>query len=271
MTDQPDRAAAAGSAALTYSSYLALDEVLHAQRPRSDEHDEMLFIVIHQVYELWFKQLLHELAHLQRRLEDVDTSHAMRALRRVLTILKVVVAQIDVLETMTPLQFTSFRARLEAASGFQSGQFRELEAVLGRRAPSMLTPYEKGSETRQRIEDAMSRRSLFDSFLHYLAGSGYDIQREYLDRDVRQQWAAAEPVQDVLVAVYRDDAGPSTVADLLVDVDEGMQEWRYRHVKMVERTIGAKSGTGGSAGAKYLASTLFHAVFPDLWAVRSRL
>ncbi|HEX2130446.1 MAG TPA: tryptophan 2,3-dioxygenase family protein, partial [Actinophytocola sp.] len=112
------------NAALTYTSYLALDEVLGAQRPRSDEHDEMLFIVIHQVYELWFKQLLHELEHLQRTLEKVDTAHAVRTLRRALTILKVVVAQIDVLETMTPRQFTSFRERLEASSGFQSGQFR---------------------------------------------------------------------------------------------------------------------------------------------------
>src|SRR6266511_1247944 len=121
------------SAALTYTSYLALDEVLGAQRPRSDEHDEMLFIVIHQVYELWFKQLLHELAYLQRRLEVGEAPRALGTLKRVLTILKTVVAQIDVLETMTPRQFTAFRDRLDAASGFQSAQFREIEAVLGRR------------------------------------------------------------------------------------------------------------------------------------------
>src|SRR5215207_6550551 len=121
------------SPALTYSSYLALDEVLGAQRPRSDEHDELLFIVIHQVYELWFKQLLHELAHLQRQLELGSTAGALHTLRRILTVLKVAVAQIDVLETMTPRQFASFRGRLDAASGFQSAQFRELEAVSGRR------------------------------------------------------------------------------------------------------------------------------------------
>src|SRR5206468_1477390 len=120
-------------ASLTYTSYLALDDLLAAQRPRSAEHDEMLFIVIHQVYELWFKQMLHELGYLQDKLVAGDTAHAIRTLRRVLTILKVVVAQIDVLETMTPSQFTSFRTRLDAASGFQSAQFRELEAVLGRR------------------------------------------------------------------------------------------------------------------------------------------
>jgi tryptophan 2,3-dioxygenase len=259
------------SAALTYTSYLALDEILGAQRPRSDEHDEMLFIVIHQVYELWFKQLLHELAELQRRLEKDETAHAMRTLRRALTILKVVVAQIDVLETMTPRQFTSFRERLDASSGFQSGQFRELEAVLGRRDRRMLAPYGKDTDAYERITSAMARPALFDSFLHYLAGAGYDIPPAHLSRDVSTQWTESEDVQRVLVQVYADDGGPSTVADLLVDLDEGMQEWRYRHVKMVERTIGGKSGTGGSAGAAYLRSTLFHAVFPDLWAVRSHL
>ena len=140
MTDP----AAGRSPALTYGAYLALDEVLGAQHPRSDEHDEMLFIVIHQVYELWFKQLLHEVAHLQRRLEDGDTSHALHTLRRVLTILKVAVAQIDVLETMTPRQFLGFRDRLDAASGFQSAQFRELEAVLGRRDPGVVDHYPDG-------------------------------------------------------------------------------------------------------------------------------
>jgi len=259
------------SAALTYTSYLALDEVLAAQRPRSDEHDEMLFIVIHQVYELWFKQLLHELELLQRCLEKGDTPHSVRTLRRVLTILKVVVAQIDVLETMTPRQFTSFRTRLEASSGFQSGQFRELEAVLGRRDKRMLAPYAKDSTAHERITAAMSRPAIFDSFLRYLADAGYDIPAERLDRDFRTQWTEDEDVQRVLVRVYADDSGPSTVADLLVDLDEGLQEWRYRHAKMVERTIGGKSGTGGSAGAAYLRSTLFHAVFPDLWAVRSQL
>ena len=259
------------SAALTYTSYLALDEILGAQRPRSDEHDEMLFIVIHQVYELWFKQLLHELAQLQRSLEKGDTAHSTRTLRRALTILKVVVAQIDVLETMTPRQFTSFRERLDESSGFQSGQFRELEAVLGRRDKRMLAPYGKDSDAHARITAAMTRPAVFDSFLRYLAGAGYDIAATDLGRDVGTQWTESEDVQRVLVQVYRDDSGPSTVADLLVDLDEGLQEWRYRHVKMVERTIGGKSGTGGSAGAAYLRTTLFHAVFPDLWAVRSQL
>src|ERR687891_254816 len=148
-------------AALTYASYLALDEVLGAQRPRSDEHDEILFIVVHQVYELWFKELLHELGYLQQLLEDGQGPQALSTLKRILTILKLVVAQIDVIETLTPVQFLSFRDRLESASGFQSAQFRELEAVLGRRDPTVLAAYQKGTEAYSRIEQALERPSLY--------------------------------------------------------------------------------------------------------------
>ena len=218
---------------LTYGRYLALDELLRAQRPLSDEHDELLFIVVHQVYELWFKQLIHELAHLQARLEDGDTAHALHTLKRVLTILKVVVAQIDVLETMTPRQFTGFRARLDRASGFQSVQFRQVETVVG--------------------------PPLFGSFLTYLAGQGYPVGDD------------AAAVQEAILSAYRDDGEPAQIAERLVDLDEGLQEWRYRHVKMVERTIGDRPGTGGSSGVTYLRSTLFRPAFPDLWAVRNRL
>ena len=259
------------SPALTYHAYLALDEVLGAQRPRSDEHDEMLFIVIHQVYELWFKELLHELAHLQRRLEDGDTPHALHTLRRVLTILKVAVAQIDVLETMTPRQFLGFRDRLDAASGFQSAQFRELEAVLGRRDAGVFEHYPQDSDARRRIAGAMTRPSLFDSFLRYLATQGYAVPASALGRDVAAPWEPSTDVQRALLAVYRDDGEPAQVAERLVDIDEGIQEWRYRHVKMVERTIGTKAGTGGSRGAAYLRTTLSTPMFPDLWALRSQL
>jgi tryptophan 2,3-dioxygenase len=259
------------SAALTYASYLALDDVLGAQRPRSEEHDELLFIVIHQVYELWFKQLLHELTYLQRRLEMGDSSRALGTLKRVLTILKTVVAQIDVLETMTPRQFTTFRDRLDAASGFQSAQFRELEAVLGRRDRAAADRYPPESAARERIADAMARPSLLDSFLRYLAAQGFGVPRAVLDRDVTEPLAPSQAVQDVLVDVYRIDGPEVQVCERLIDVDEGLQEWRYRHVKMVERTIGDKAGTGGSTGAEYLRTTLFQPAFPDLWAVRGRL
>ena len=249
----------------------ALDEVLGAQRPKTDEHDELLFIVIHQVYELWFKQLIHELVHLQQRFEAGEGPRALATVRRVLTILKTVGAQSDVLETMTPSQFASFRARLDSASGFQSAQFRELEAVLGRRDEAALDAYEPSSPLRAQIAAAMGRRSVFDSFVRYLATQGLDVPASALDRDVTLPPEPNEGLQAAILKAYRLDGEAAQVAERLVDLDEGIQEWRYRHVKMVERTIGDKAGTGGSSGAEYLRTTLFRPMVPDLWAVRSAL
>jgi tryptophan 2,3-dioxygenase len=255
---------------LTYTSYLALDEILGAQRPNSDEHDEILFIVVHQVYELWFKQLIHELRYLQRMLEEGNETRAFSTFKRVLTILKLVVQQLDVIETMTPVQFLSFRERLESSSGFQSGQFRELEAILGRRDPGVLTAYHEASVDYERVKAAMERPSVYDSFLKYLSGKGYEVPAEVLDRDVTQPVQESEGVQAALLRAYRDDGEPAQVAERLVDFDEGFMEWRYHHVKMVERTIGTRLGTGGY-GAEYLRTTLHKPFFPDLWAVRSEL
>ncbi|MBW8483345.1 tryptophan 2,3-dioxygenase [Actinomadura parmotrematis] len=256
-----------GDEAVTYGGYLRLDELLAAQRPRTGAHDELLFVVIHQVYELWFKQILHEAALLQRRLEAGDSAGTLRTARRVAKILKTVVGQLDVLETMTPRQFASFRDALGTSSGFQSAQFREIEAVLGRRAfPA--------SDVRadERLRAALGRRSVLDSLLRYLAGHGYDVPAAALERDPARPWTPDAGVQRALLAVYRDDDGPAVeVCEALVDVDEGVQEWRYRHLKMVERTIGAKIGTGGSDGAAYLRATLFTPAFPDLWEVRSQI
>ncbi|HEX7256173.1 MAG TPA: tryptophan 2,3-dioxygenase family protein [Gaiellaceae bacterium] len=256
---------------LNYSSYLALEEILGAQRPKSEEHDEVLFIVVHQVYELWFKQLIHELGYLQKMLEEGNDARAFATFKRLLTILKLVVAQLDVIETMTPVQFLAFRDRLEAASGFQSGQFRELEAILGRRDPGVLDAYHEGGVDHERVKAAMVRPSVYDSFLRYLAGRGYPVPKEILERDVTQPVEESDGVRAAVLAAYRDDGGPAQVAERLVDFDEGFMEWRYHHVKMVERTIGGRPGTGGSAGAAYLRTTLHKPFFPDLWTVRSEL
>ena len=245
------------SPALTYASYLRVDELLDLQSPRSDEHDEVLFIVIHQVYELWFKQLLHELGRLQATLTAGETAPALQTLRRILAILKTIVAQIDVLETLTPLGFMAFRGRLAAASGFQSAQWREIEAVLGRRDEKMLAPYAEGSEARERIRARMAEPDLFDGLLAYLGTRGHD--------------GATDDPEATLLDVHRSDPEATMVCEHLVDLDEGIQEWRYRHVQMVERTIGRRTGTGGSSGADYLRSTLFKPVFPALWAIRSQL
>lgn len=260
-------------APLTYASYLKVDELLKLQQPLSDgpEHDEMLFIVIHQVYELWFKQILHEVGRLQRLLEAGEGLAALGTLKRTLTILKVLVSQIDVLETMTPLEFLSFRDRLESGSGFQSFQFRELEFALGHKQPAALERYPAGSAHRARLERRLAAPTLWDGFLRYLRHEGAAVPAEALARDVTAPVSASAGVQAALIGVYRAGGMAAQVCERLVDLDEGVQEWRYRHVKMVQRTIGTKRGTGGSDGAEYLLRTLNRPLFPDLWAIRAEL
>jgi tryptophan 2,3-dioxygenase len=260
-------------AAVTYATYLKLDELLSLQQPRSDgpEHDELLFIVIHQVYELWFKELLHELDQVARLLERDRPSHTQHTLKRILTILKVLVAQLDILETMTPLEFLSFRARLEAASGFQSDQFRQIEFVLGAKSAAAIARFPPDS----RAHDALTRRyqepTLWDAFLRYLSREGYAIPASQLGRDTTQLVEPSSDIQRILLEIYRRDAKNTEICERLVDLDEGFAEWRYRHVRMVERTIGVKPGTGGSSGASYLRTTVGANLFPDLWEIRSQL
>jgi tryptophan 2,3-dioxygenase len=259
--------------AITYGSYLRIDELLSLQQPRSEgpEHDELLFIVIHQVYELWFKELLHELDRVAALLTADDTHRAQHTLKRILTILKVMVAQLDILETMTPLEFLSFRARLEAASGFQSDQFRQVEFVLGAKAPQAIARFPEGSRARAALARRHAEPTLWDAFLRYLAREGYDVPAAQLAREVTALVEPSAELQQVLVRVYRTDPKNAELCERLVDLDEGVQEWRYRHVKMVERTIGAKPGTGGSSGAEYLRNTVGRNLFPDLWAIRAQL
>jgi len=249
---------------VTYPSYLKLDQLLSLQQPLSEgpEHDEVLFIVIHQVYELWFKEMLHELDHLQTLLRAGETSRAQHTLKRVLTVLKVAVHQIDILETMTPLEFLSFRERLESGSGFESRQFRELEMVLGQKR--------RGAD-RRILETRFRQPTVWDAFLHYLAGNGYAVPRAVLERDVTTPVTAQPEVQRILLRAYRENPAVAQVCERFVDLDEGFMEWRYRHVKMVQRTIGTKRGTGGSAGAEYLMTTLNKPAFPDLWEIRTEL
>jgi tryptophan 2,3-dioxygenase len=256
-----------------YSRYLQLETLLSLQRPLSPgpEHDETLFIVVHQVYELWFKQILHELDHLQERLSAGDLPRAEHALRRILTILKTLVAQLDVLETMTPLEFGSFRDRLEAGSGLQSRQFREIELALGRPPRAALERFAPESDERHRLERRWNAPSLWDAFARWLARRGHPVPAALLERDVRDAIEPDAQMQRALIGVYRSDLEAARLCERLIDLDEGLQEWRYRHVKMVERTIGTKPGTGGSSGAAYLHSTLFQPVFPDLWLIRTQL
>ena len=256
--------------ALTYTSYLQVDELLQLQKPLSEgpEHDEMLFIIIHQTYELWFKQLLHEFEAAAKALESGDSHYALALLGRIRTIMKVCVTQVDILETMTPLQFNAFRGYLSSSSGFQSAQFRKVEAILGRRDSKMAGHLPPAMQAE--IAAITEKNSIWDSFLVYVAGRGFAIPAEVLNRSKSIAYESNVTVQDSLLELHRGDAEAAMVSERLLDIDEGIQEWRYRHVKMVERTIGAKMGSGGSSGVQYLASTLFNPVFKDLWEIRSR-
>lgn len=258
---------------ITYSDYLKIDELLQLAQPVADppEHDEMLFIVIHQVYELWFKQLLFEFDRLKVELTDNLLFDAVHRLKRVRTIMKTMVGQLDILETMTPMSFVSFRDRLEQASGFQSAQFRELEFLLGYKRPEMLKYHLQGTPGRALLERRLHERSIVDHFYDFLEKQGVEIPAELRERDVTQPTKPNRVIQAGLLKLYRERRDVAVLLEQMIDYDEGQQEWRYRHVKMVERTIGNKQGTGGSPGAAYLRQSLFNPLFPDLWAIRQDL
>jgi len=260
-------------ASLSYSSYLKVNELLDLQKPVSDgpEHDEMLFIIIHQTYELWFKQLIHEFKQAMKLLDEDKLFETLAVLGRIRTIYKTLVAQIDILETMTPLQFNSFRGRLESSSGFQSAQFRQVEAILGRRDSSMASHFDPQSKEFEEITKLLSQPSLWDHVINHLSRRKHNFPEEVLKRDFSKEYELNKEVEKGILSAYKKDSEAGLLLEKLVDIDEGQQEWRYRHVKMVERTIGTKMGTGGSSGAQYLITTLFKPTMPELWSVRSQL
>ncbi len=258
---------------LTYASYLDLEELLTLQKPRSSpaEHDETLFIIIHQTYELWFKQLLHEFEKIKRDFSAGDLFGAIHSFKRVRTIMKVLVAQVDILETMTPSSFSSFRDRLETASGFQSVQFREIEFVLGYKRASTLAYVKPDFPGYDRLQQLLNGRTVIDYFYDFLATRGAQIPDELKKRDLTQPNGPNEKVQEEILRLYKSAPECSILFELMTDFDEGLQEWRYRHIKLVERTIGAKKGTGGSPGVPFLKESLFKPIFHDLWAIRHEM
>ncbi len=250
---------------LTYSNYLKLNKLLHIQDCLSPDHDEMLFIIIHQTYELWFKEILHEIDYLKQLLLQNDLPRSLHTLKRILTILKVLVHQTDILETMTPLEFITFRDRLESASGFQSFQFRELEFVLGQKNEQILNRFDELDEEKQKLQKRFEQKSLWQIFLEFLKLNGYKITDELIQSGKNKE---SSELKEILLNIYNENYMIAQFCELLLDLDEGFQEWRYRHVKMVERTIGTKQGTGGSDGVKYLMKTLSIKFFPLLWEIR---
>jgi len=227
---------------LTYADYLDLEKLLTLQKPRSTpaEHDEMLFIIIHQTYELWFKELLHEFEKIKSDFSNGDLFGAIHSFKRVRTVMKVLVAQIDILETMTPTSFSSFRDRLETASGFQSVQFREIEFVLGYKRESTLKYVKPDFPGYGKLQKLLGERTVIDHFYDFLEKRGAEIPAELKKRDLAQPNEPNEEVQAEILRLYKKSPEVSILFELMTDFDEGLQEWRYRHIKLVERTIGAK-------------------------------
>ena len=258
---------------LTYWNYLKLNELLNLQQVESDpaEHDEMLFIVIHQVYELWFKLLLHELDKVKVNLSAGDLFASIHTFQRARTVMKTLVGQLDILETMTPMSFTSFRDRLDTASGFQSAQFREVEFLLGYKRSDMLKYQQPDAPRFDDLKRRLVEPSLVDHFHDFLEHSGIEIPAELRDKDTTQPTIPNETIQAAILTLYKTKPDLAILLELMTDFDEGLQEWRYRHIKLVERTIGEKHGTGGSLGIAFLKKSLFMPIFPDLWAIRHRL
>jgi tryptophan 2,3-dioxygenase len=259
---------------INYAAYLEIERLLALQRPRSspEEHDELLFIVIHQVYELWFKVLLHELDKLGRDFDVDDLWGAVHTMKRSRTILKTLVGQLDILETMTPLSFAAFRDRLDTASGFQSLQFRELEFLLGYKRREVLRYVDPSWPGVEKVRRRLEEPSLVDRFIGFLGRRGMRIPARRAVAEVSA--APTRPdraIQRGLLELYRGSPESAILFELMMDFDEGLQEWRYRHVKIVERTIGRKRGTGGSPGVAFLKKSLFRPVFPDLWAIRAEM
>lgn len=254
---------------LTYGGYLRVDDLLSLQQLRSDpaQHDETLFIVIHQVYELWFKQLLHELDRLMQHLERDEVLGATRLLNRCLEIQQVLVAQLRVLETMTTMDFLTFRDHLMPASGFQSAQFREVEFLSGLKDERFARFELLNERERERLRERLARPSLRDAFFALCRRRGFDVPAG------ADEAAEGARVQGLL-PLYREPERHYDLfllAEALVSYDENFLLWRYRHVQMVERVIGGVRGTGGSEGAGYLRGTMDRRFFPELWALRTDL
>lgn len=265
-----------GPQSLTYNSYLKIDQLLGLQSKVAfpPQHDETLFIIIHQVYELWFKQILCELDEVSEGLGQDQTMRAFKAIKRITTIQNILVQQIDILETMTPNDFNLFRDRLNPASGFQSYQFRMVEFKLGMKEDGYLKFFKFQPAALAALTDAFKEPTIYDALFHFMARRGFDIPSEVLNRDPSIPHVSHPKVVEEMTKVYRDSTSHSEMyllLEALLDVDEKLEIWRYRHVAMVKRMIGTRIGTGGSTGAKYLATTLSKRAFPEIWELRNHL
>jgi tryptophan 2,3-dioxygenase len=266
MTDTP--------AAMTYGGYLGLDQLLSAQHPISEHHDEMLFVIIHQTKELWLKQIIHELDLSRTLIRSDSLIEVHKALSRVSRIQAVMTLTWDVLATMTPTDYTNFREVLGSSSGFQSAQFRQFEYLLGLKDGGHLRFQEEGSAPYSALLEALHRPSIWDEANAALARAGFSLPPDALERDWAEPYQPNNGVEAAWAEVYQHTGkhwGLYQFAEKLVDIDDSLATWRHKHVVTVERIIGAKPGTGGTPGVAYLRSTVGKRAFPELWSLRTRL
>jgi tryptophan 2,3-dioxygenase len=264
---------------MTYGDYLGLDDLLACQQPLSDQHDEMLFVVIHQTTELWMKLALHELSEAMRSLAaigdtDGDIRPAFKMLARVSRIQSQLIQSWDVLSTLTPADYMKFRDLLGHSSGFQSHQYRMIEFMLGNKNAAMLEPHRDRPEIHDRLEAVLDAPSLYDETIRLLARRGFDIAPECIDRNWRQRYSGHPSVRAAWLEIYRNTETYWDLYELgeeLVDLEDWFQQWRFRHVTTVERIIGRKRGTGGTSGVDYLQNALNIRFFVDLWDIRTEL
>ena len=262
------------STEVNYGGYLHLDQILSAQQPRSRRHDEMLFIIQHQTTELWMKLILHELGAARERVRADDLQPAFKMLARVGRIMGQLIQAWDVLSTLTPSEYTAFRGDLGRASGFQSYQFRLIEFLLGHKDAAKIDPHRHRPELAQMLEAALATPSIYDEAIRVLAHRGFAIAPAVLGRDVRRPYAADPSVHAAWMEAYRDPEHHWDLYELaeeLVDLEDVFRQWRFRHVTTVERIIGFKPGTGGTAGVAYLRTLLDVRLFPELWDLRTDL
>ena len=275
MNDAPAKPAdSATGSSVTYSEYLSLDELLAAQKPRSDRHDELLFVIIHQTKELWLKQIIAEVKLAKSLIRAGDVEPAYKALARVSRIQTIMTLSWDVLATMTPADYLSFRGELGTSSGFQSHQFRELEYLLGLKDGAFLSFHAERPQALAELKAALEAPSLYDDALAQLPRHGLALPPEVLERDLSQPYVPSAAVEDAWLEVYRNTAKYwelYQLAEKLVDLDDALLTWRHKHVLTVERIIGRKRGTGGTEGVGYLQKTLERRCFPELWSLRTRL
>lgn len=259
---------------MSYGDYLGLDKILTAQYPQSEEHDEPLFIIIHQATELWMKLIIHEVAAAQRLIAEDNLSPAFKMLSRVSKIQTQMIQSWSILATMTPADYLRFRDSLGQSSGFQSYQYREIEYRLGNKNRALLKPHAHRDDLRTRLETALSDPSLYDQAILLLARRGFDIDADIIHRDWAERHKANASVEAAWTKVYHNTDeywDLYELAEKLVDLEDSFQQWRFRHLKTVSRIIGHRRGTGGTAGINYLEKALQYCFFPELWDLRASL